>query len=180
MAQHLRKSRKTCVASFRLMTGSARLGAIMANPLSRPTQVLLALVLSSLSALACADVYKWTDADGQVHYSDTPLDSNATEVAVHTAPTDPARIQAEMARVEQEMAAGEEDFARRQEETRQAQAQEEERQANCTRARERRAYSVEAHRPFRISADGEREYLSSADIDALREQAAAEVQEWCG
>lgn len=39
-------------------------------------------------------VYRWVDADGDVHYSDTPLDGNAERTAYVSKRTDPAEVSA--------------------------------------------------------------------------------------
>lgn len=50
---------------------------MLKNPVSgglAPTCAALALVLCAESGSAVADVYKWVDAQGRTHYSDTPPD----------------------------------------------------------------------------------------------------------
>jgi hypothetical protein len=51
---------------------------------------------------------------------------------------------------------------------------------NCQIAKERQEkYSI-SHRLYRDLGNGEREYMSDADIDKARSQAAADVTTWCG
>jgi hypothetical protein len=42
--------------------------------------VVAAMVLGLASACALADVYKWTDANGEVHYGDFPTRPNAEKI----------------------------------------------------------------------------------------------------
>jgi len=53
-----------------------------------------------------------------------------------------------------------------------------ERAANCQTARDRMKKYHDARRLYR-TVDGERVYLSSAEIDSERESAAMATQEWC-
>lgn len=139
---------------------------------------LLALVL--VSPLATAQVYKWTDANGQVHYGDT-APSNATQIKAPTppalqsapqsappatrpgappagAPTGASRDQAKQ--VERDVAT--------------ARAQQ------CKEARENYDKSVRAQRIFKTNAKGEREYLSDKDADTTRLQLKTNVDTACG
>jgi hypothetical protein len=50
-------------------------------------RTLLAFLLLSLSSLACAQVYKWTDAQGLVHYTDSPPPNGTTYKNVKTTGT---------------------------------------------------------------------------------------------
>lgn len=45
----------------------------------RPSRVVCVLLLCVLHAAAHADVYRWTDADGRVHFGDKPPRDAATE-----------------------------------------------------------------------------------------------------
>lgn len=42
------------------------------QPMSPPWRVVLLITLSALALPATSGMYKWTDADGQVHYSQSP------------------------------------------------------------------------------------------------------------
>ena len=56
----------------------------------------LALAVLSATTAAQAEFYKWTDADGQVHYSETPPpDQQAEEIQVNTKTATPAPEQAQ-------------------------------------------------------------------------------------
>jgi len=45
------------------------------------------ILFTCLSVSAYAEVYKWVDADGKVHYGDRPNSSGAREIKVETAPS---------------------------------------------------------------------------------------------
>jgi hypothetical protein len=139
-----------------------------------------ALLALTASVAYGAEVYRSTDANGVVSYSDRPQGANSQYIYVATprppsgmlprgtaAPTpgpgqaDPA-VQAPPPPVALPPSELEAQRAR-----------------NCEIARERQQrYSV-AHRLFRTLPNGEREYLSDAEIDDARARAAADVENWC-
>lgn len=54
-------------------------------------KIILPLILALAALPAYAQLYKWTDADGKVHYSDRPQDGvKAKEIAVQRAAAKPA------------------------------------------------------------------------------------------
>ena len=143
-------------------------------------RVLLFTALIIWSAVASAVVYKWSDADGKVHYGDRPPDGVKAEVveglgltvrysapsaapsaARASAPTatvakdkpiDPAAIDAATAQREQQ----------------------------CSTARARLKQLTEGRHLYKPGPNGDREYLTSDQIDAERLDAKKEVDTVCG
>jgi hypothetical protein len=141
------------------------------------------IVLAAWAGAPAAAVFRWVDADGQVHYSDTP-DRDAEQIEIESRPTDPERVrareqQAAALRAERQLRAGQqaEDAAAQAGDAERIAA---ERAANCESARQRLATYETAHRLYRPLADGEREYLSDEELDAARTEARLSVEEWCG
>lgn len=143
---------------------------------------LLGCTLLALAATAAtaADVYRSVDAQGNVSYSDRPQNDDAERVAVVAprAASQPARPQAAAApqptAPESEPATAEPPAPQP---TRAEQAAE--RARNCEVARERATRYAESRRLYRNTPEGEREYLSDAEIDEARARAAADVETWC-
>ena len=44
---------------------------------------LITLIFLSIQTSTYADIYKWTDSDGQIHYSDRPQANDAEKVTIH-------------------------------------------------------------------------------------------------
>jgi hypothetical protein len=130
------------------------------------------------AAAANAGVYTWTDAQGNVHYSDKPV-AGAEPLDIHSSPTDPARIAAqqkaaeEQETVEAEAAKKAADAAKLNEED------SAKREENCKKARVRLSAIMGAQRPYRAQPDGERHYLSAEEIDAEIKDAEEGVMQWC-
>ena len=143
------------------------------------------LLLAALSAQASAEeaeVYKWVDADGIVHYSDVPIEG-AVATGIRSDRTDPRRLREQQLRQwEQDQKQGEQD-AIQTAENQAAAARRAEAEADkvdrCAKARERAASYATAHRLFEPLPNGERRYLTAEETTAARTAAEAEVAEWC-
>lgn len=140
-----------------------------------------AAVLAGGTALA-SDIYRYTDADGNVHYVDRPTGAPSEErVAIASSRTDnvqvQARLEARNTRREQVAAAesGDEPEMTRAEELAERQAQ----AKKCQMYRDRLETFVTSRRLYREEANGERVYLDEAETQEARDQAQALVEEHC-
>ena len=159
--------------------------------------LLLALVGSTwlVSMPAAAQTYKWTDADGKVHYSDQPPPANVKEQitvkprkpsaspqTAAPAPTDkgapPAKAKTY---VEQEA-----EFKKRQVETAEREAAEKkkageaaEKKQNCAQATAQLKGLQAGGRMTQTNAKGEREYMSDAQIAQEIDRSKKSVDSWC-
>ena len=147
-------------------------------------RVAAVLCLMAVSLGASADVYKWVDTQGRVHYSDRPDAQNAERVAVASRRSNPEMI-AERTGAEN---------AQRQQANAQAAAQGREqattqavqkdlaktRETQCKDAKEQYRVAIESQKLYRVGKDGERQYLTSAEIDEARMNARRAMDEVCG
>jgi hypothetical protein len=144
-------------------------------------RIIFALLLTAALPALSAEIRKWVDPDGTVHYSDQPpAGVQDRKLDIKPRPASPAapaqslsdkeiefrkrRMEAENARLKEEKAAAD------------AQA----RQQSCERAKGQLSMLQAGGRVVRFNARGEREFLS--DEDRGREMAAAQrdVDQWCG
>ena len=144
----------------------------------------LAAALALIAAPALADVYKWMDAQGRVHYTDRPPPTDGKLVSVETgggtrgqhaspapaaapapanAPQLPPPSPAEAARLRKTVDA---DVAGARAE-------------QCKAAQEHYQKYVTSRKIFREGANKERVYLSDAEADAERVNARRDVEELC-
>ena len=148
--------------------------------------VMLAIAQSFALNVTAQTVYKTVDDQGTVIYTDRPTVNHPAEIVagLDIALTDSGAI------------TGQNDEARKQhaaeytaQQIRQNQDAEkavlqaktnEERAANCEVANQRLTKYSEAHRLYRQTPDGEREYLNDDELDSARTKAARSVDEWCG
>jgi hypothetical protein len=148
----------------------------------RPLTPWLAATALLLAAGAYAnDVYRWVDETGTVHYGDRPGNREAERItlvidrpasAARAASPPPRRTTGSPAESAPQPVVAEppEPSAREQ---REQQA------AACQEARQRLETFTTARRLYRVGEDGEREYLSDAELEEARAQAAAEVERLC-
>ncbi len=168
----------------------------MQRHLTNINWLLLALTIGTwvVAAPAGAQTYKWTDAEGKVHYSDQPPPANAKEQATikrkpsastpGAAPT-PAENGTPAAKaktyVEQES-----DYKKRQVETAEREAaekkkaaEESEKKQNCAQARSQLQTLQAGGRISYTNAKGERDYLSDAQVAQEIERAKRSADGWC-
>ncbi len=137
----------------------------------------LAFLLCSLPLAASAQIYKWTDASGQVHFSQNPpKEGNFQDVTPQlpvsgsTTGSAPAKH-----RVRSASAAGSDDTAQQQ---LQAKADNEER---CAKARERISFLQEktAHRLFVTGDDGQPARMNDEQFNQQLQDAQDAAGKYC-
>ncbi len=141
------------------------------------------LLSITLLAIACvgttADVYKWTDSTGRVHYSDKPDGDNIELVNVKSKRTDKAAIaEAKQVRIDTNLASAADKLM--QAELDQEEEQNEQiRAENCSRASEALVSLRNAQRLYVPSDGGERRYLNEAEIADRIQRAERDKSKWC-
>ncbi len=153
-----------------------------ANRFNRKRLLFLFLSVNVCETALAQTLYKTVDSQGRATYSDKPVsrDSQPTTVQV-TAPNpdDAVRLQREQA----EAATYAKRLQNRQltEQQKAAEKAEQQRQLKnaCSEARYRYKVLSEGGRIVEVGDKGERNYLSSEDIVAGREEARAVVDEYC-
>jgi hypothetical protein len=141
-------------------------------------QITPLVLLFLATGVNAAEVYRWIDADGRIVYSDRPNPDAPTEtITIRSSgpETTPAPTAAQPVR---EASANTTLGAEVPREPTPAELAEN-RARNCESALERNETYSTAHRLYRELADGEREWLSSEEIDQARVTAAADVAAWC-
>ena len=144
---------------------------------------LVMLAASFASSALADDIYKWTDADGNVHYEDRPS-GEPSEVRLqfsynrtNTTAVD-RRVQAQRdasaSRRESRSDAATE--KRTAEENR---AAAEEKMASCQNYRAKLKSMLESRRVYRETEAGERDYLDDAQRAEARSKAEVLIKETC-
>ena len=144
----------------------------------------LALAALLLSGAALADgIYKWVDADGNVHYRDRPSgDPNEVVVPMSYSRSSTTVVQrqrqsfvdAEAARREQRAAREDADKAAAEQAAEQAS-----RQKECEAHRAKLETLLQANRIYREGPNGEREYLDAEQIQEARQRVEKLISETC-
>ena len=137
----------------------------------------LALLLGSVSA---TEVYRRILPDGTVSYSDRPA---GELIHVDYIPAPPSSRASDADQPREPAYGGEATTMTKTTdtapETVPAEPTKEEKAERCTQARERAERYEISHRLYRVTENGDREYLNDAEIDAARATAKAAVASWC-
>lgn len=134
-----------------------------------------ALVLAGACTLARADVFRWVDEQGVIHYSDEWVPGSvvvkttmrphgesgaAPASAANARGSEPVADQANSRAVQQDVAKA--------------------RDSQCSWAKDRYMKAIASRRVYKEGKDGERQYMTDAEADTYREQARKDVQQACG
>lgn len=165
--------------------------------------LLAALVLTAVSGLGQAEIYKWKDKDGKVRYSDTPPPSNVKQEAIagkkkSVAPTskaplapvdgaaavpavaapkdnEPPPINPEDLAAEKRRNNAEVEKNNKLEKEAEAKRKAE----NCSAAKANMETYTQGGRVYKMNEKGEREYLDESSFKEGREKAQQEINENC-
>jgi hypothetical protein len=133
-------------------------------------------LLGLTSTLAQADVWRWKDPNGTVHYSDSWVPgstlvktaSSSSDSSDASSPPQPSSITpSDAAQAQRDQRTVEADVAKVKAE-------------QCKRATENYEKAIQSRRIFKEEKNGEREYLSDADADAYRQKLLNERRQACG
>lgn len=131
-------------------------------------------------ALRAQEVYKSTDAQGHVVYSDRASTSTAQKSVVHVDQPDPAEV-ARIAKEQEILNA--QDVQRKQQQSvddKKKAQQDRDKQSRCDSARNRYYTMRDSRRLFQRDADGNRVYQTDTQADAQREDARQAMIAACG
>src|ERR1700761_7954707 len=140
-------------------------------------RVLLCALLMGWSAMASAVVYKWVDADGKLQYGDTPPDGVHAEIVellgTHSGhSTNTAVSAAEKPASPPPPSASD---TKKAVDSDVAQA----RDKQCADAQDRYKKLIEGRRLYKTGADGERQFMTSEEIDTERLNAKRDIDSIC-
>jgi hypothetical protein len=146
----------------------------------RIAMFVMTLAITAAGSVFADQVYKWTDDEGNVYYSDTPV-ANAQRVAIDSRPTDPKQAPGETrTRADAQAQEAEDAVSAPQEPTQEElQAEARERAENCTKYKERQLQFAQSRRIYRMDEDGERVYYDEEEMAATRARVAEQVNEYC-
>ena len=144
------------------------------------------IALIAITLPAAADIYKWVDEKGEVHYSDQPPASGG-KVERHVEESRPAQPSPDATPAEASNSEDEEmQFRARQAERDRADAEAqmrleeaETKRRNCEQARNNLT-GLQAHsRVTKFGPNGEIEYLTDDEIESAIVEAQSAVNSWC-
>jgi hypothetical protein len=139
-----------------------------------------AVLVLLLAEPVLAGIYKCTNADGSIQYTDTPCGESATAIRKPAAPTSPATTQDERMQKTRRLLDAME--AERNEEKRlaaEAKAAKEKRKRNCVLARDRYRRLTTASRLYDLDEEGNHVILNDTQRSQTEARAKADIERWC-
>jgi hypothetical protein len=134
------------------------------------------LCILLLPCIASAEIYRWTDANGQVHFGEAPR-AGAVQVEVK-----PQAVQQDAAAAERQQRS-ERFFQARREEQQQAAEKNQELRAKsaqeCQQLREQYAQLARGGTFYKVDAQGERQYYDEAKVDSARSRLKERLAQRC-
>jgi hypothetical protein len=147
------------------------------------TFLVCASLLFTVGQGAADGIYRSTDAQGRVVYSDQPAAGKAEVVRVESAPRDEAAALARAAKDLENIAALDQQRKRealaKAAKEKAAETEAKKKQQRCMEARNRYLGFTEHSRIYRRNEAGERVYYSAAEIDAERIRSKQRMDEEC-
>lgn len=128
-----------------------------------------------------AEVYRWVDQQGQVHFEDRSRSQSASGTRSYKpTPSAPDSHQQRMDRTRKLINAYQAERQQQREERGKREQERERRKRNCAIARD----NLEQYRNhgsiYRLDDNGERVYYSEQEREALLQRGRAAVEKWCG
>jgi len=142
-------------------------------------RLLLFAALIAWSGIASAVVYKWVDAQGKLQYGDRPPDGVHAEVVellgVHPGAASAGRTTPASSQSAPAPANAKPDDVKRAVDQDVAQTKDKQ----CADAQERYKKLIEGRRIYKTGPDGERQYMTSDEIDSERLNAKRDIDIIC-
>ena len=146
-------------------------------------RLLLFAALIAWSGMASAVVYKWVDAQGKVQYGDRPPDGVHADVVemlgTHAASTRTAPAGAAQSSPTARVAAANPTTKDAEDKKAVDQDVAQTRDKQCTDAQERYKKLIEGRRLYKPGPDGERQFMTSQEIDTERLNAKRDIDNIC-
>lgn len=145
--------------------------------------LLAGMAMAGSVAVFAGEIYKWTDAEGTVHFGDRPSGAASEErLTISSGPTDPDRVRdIVQARNDARATRRDAQAAMQAEEptAEELRAAEQERAEKCNTYKERLQKFVTSRRLYREDENGERVYLDEEETIAARARVQEQVVEYC-
>jgi len=147
---------------------------------TRYWQKLIVILLLSGGASAQAEMYRWVDDRGQVHYEDRQQGAKSSPIKPYATPdaTQPAP-QERMEKTRRLLNAYRIERQQKREQKAEQQAEKEKRIKNCNLARDDVRRNNAYRRIYNLDQDGNRVYLSDQERVSLLQRSQDKVTRWC-
>ena len=132
------------------------------------------------SQQAAAEIYKCTDANGKVNYSDRPCKGESIIFTPKAGPKVDEDVEVRSEKTRQLLRAYREESAQEKQKAAELKAEKERRVENCRRAKNRYHQIISAGRIYRLDKDGNQTDFTDEQRAGAMDSAKADIKEWCG
>jgi hypothetical protein len=155
----------------------------MEKVMLRSLFILTAAAATLAAGTAAADVYKFKDDHGNVLYTDKPSTLPAERLNIQSQKTDTVavqtRAQEEMKRLQDADKVSQQSSEQNKDQQQAAQLTATQKAEQCSKARQRYDTYMNSQRLYEKGENGERRYLSDAELEAARSSAKASMDVMC-
>ena len=130
---------------------------------------------------AVAEIYKWVDDQGKVHYSDKPVKQDAQQLNIKTEDINKSKLsqQERLERRQRLLQAYDEDRAKRKEEDSKAEKQQQRLQRECVIAKDRLAQYERSTGLYDLDKEGNRVMLSEKERESVTDRLRQQIKQHC-
>ena len=141
----------------------------------------LLLSVAVVSIADAGDIFKWVDGNGDIHYTDKPIDETSERLDIESRPTDNASVLAQtQARMERQQAREDAAAGLPPGPTAEEKAADaEDRSEKCSKYQQRLTKFTQSHRIYRHDEDGERVYLDDNEMQNAINGVEQRVEKYC-
>jgi hypothetical protein len=128
-----------------------------------------------------AEIHKWVDDKGRVHYSDRPVTGKSTAINIKKGEASPAPAGQGERRLKMQrmLDVYAEERAEKQEEKQKRKAVQQKSKKNCIQAKDRYNSHLRATGIYSLGNDGKRQYLSEDERSTHMKRLKADIARWC-
>ena len=126
-----------------------------------------------------AEVYRWVDEKGQVHFGDQAREASTRAIKPHSSPPTQGNQQQRMQKTRKLLNAYQIERQQLREQKAEQKKQAEKRKRECIQARDNLRKYTDYGNIYQLSEDGKREYLSDKERTALLQRSREAVARLC-
>ena len=141
-------------------------------------RLFIALLLSGQAGVH-AEVYRWVDEKGQVHFGDQARDASTPAIRPHAKPATQTEQQQRMQKTRKLLNAYRIERQQLREQKAEQKEQEAKRKRDCIQARDNLRKYTDYGNVYQLGEDGKREYLSEKQRAALLQRSREAVARLC-
>lgn len=139
------------------------------------------ILMMLISSNAMAEIYKWTDEQGNVNYSDQPAQDNARQLQIKAEDRKQSQVSQDerLERRQRLLQAYDEDRAKQKETETKEKKQKEQLQRECVVAKDRLARYERSRGIYDLDKDGNRVMLSDKDQQRMKDTLRQQISQYC-